>query len=235
MITGREFARMYSANDYEERLYSTGNEYLDDLLERAFCEGYEYAQREFAEKEEEEEENKRNNHRALKTAAGIGGATIGTAGLIYGGKKLGNRLTEKGRIMMADDQVGGEQVGQAERTLENRKEALNAAKERQAKKATKKGAKEVEEAKGRVKDAEKVRRTAKKSSYGKGQRMEKVGDIMSKPAEKIVEVGKKAGEGVKELTKEVSEGAKKTSTKVSKGVKSIAKNAPKKIKSRLKK
>ena len=31
----------------EERLYSTGNEMLDNLLERAFCEGYELAQREF--------------------------------------------------------------------------------------------------------------------------------------------------------------------------------------------
>lgn len=31
----------------EERLYSTGSDELDDLLERAFCEGYEYAQREF--------------------------------------------------------------------------------------------------------------------------------------------------------------------------------------------
>ena len=33
---------------YSEKLYSTGDDYLDDLLEKAFCEGYEYAQREFA-------------------------------------------------------------------------------------------------------------------------------------------------------------------------------------------
>jgi len=38
--------RMFS-NVEEEKLYSTGNDELDDLLERAFCEGYEYAQREF--------------------------------------------------------------------------------------------------------------------------------------------------------------------------------------------
>jgi hypothetical protein len=38
--------RMFS-NVEEEKLYSTGNEELDDLLERAFCEGYEYAQKEF--------------------------------------------------------------------------------------------------------------------------------------------------------------------------------------------
>ena len=30
-----------------QRLYSTGDEYLDELLEKAFCEGYEYAQKEF--------------------------------------------------------------------------------------------------------------------------------------------------------------------------------------------
>jgi len=39
--------RLYSNYQEEERLYSTGNEELDDLLEKAFCEGYEYAQREF--------------------------------------------------------------------------------------------------------------------------------------------------------------------------------------------
>ena len=36
----------------EEKLYSTGNDELDELLERAFCEGYEYAQKEFATKNE---------------------------------------------------------------------------------------------------------------------------------------------------------------------------------------
>ena len=39
--------RMFSDVE-EEKLYSTGNDELDELLERAFCEGYEYAQREFA-------------------------------------------------------------------------------------------------------------------------------------------------------------------------------------------
>ena len=34
--------------EMEERLYSTGDYELDVLLERAFCEGYEAAQREFA-------------------------------------------------------------------------------------------------------------------------------------------------------------------------------------------
>jgi hypothetical protein len=35
----------------EERLYSTGDVELDEILERAFCEGYEAAQREFGFKE----------------------------------------------------------------------------------------------------------------------------------------------------------------------------------------
>ncbi len=52
MITGKELVeKMYSENydEYEDtRLYSTGDDYLDELLERAFSEGYEYAQKEFA-------------------------------------------------------------------------------------------------------------------------------------------------------------------------------------------
>lgn len=52
MITGLEFAeKLYSACQ-EEKLYSTGNEELDNLLEKVFCEGYEYAQREFDQKED---------------------------------------------------------------------------------------------------------------------------------------------------------------------------------------
>ena len=51
MITGRDLVNEY----YEdEKLYSTGDEDLDDLLERAFSNGYEYAQREFDEKEDKE-------------------------------------------------------------------------------------------------------------------------------------------------------------------------------------
>ena len=45
MIIGRQFVE----NQYEdEKLYSTGNDELDEMLEKAFCEGYEYAQKEFA-------------------------------------------------------------------------------------------------------------------------------------------------------------------------------------------
>ena len=45
MITGYDLINEY----YEdEKLYSTGDDDLDDLLEKAFCDGYEYAQKEFA-------------------------------------------------------------------------------------------------------------------------------------------------------------------------------------------
>ena len=86
-------------NYEEERLYSTGNDELDELLERAFCEGYEYAQREYAEKksrkekreeylkelrELDDEELNRRGWKAFRNAAGYstkGGinAAIGTA------------------------------------------------------------------------------------------------------------------------------------------------------------
>lgn len=54
MITGYDLIeKLYSENEYyyeeDEKLYSTtGDNYLDNLLEKAFCEGYEYAQREYA-------------------------------------------------------------------------------------------------------------------------------------------------------------------------------------------
>ena len=45
MITGYDLINSY----YEDtKLYSTGDSDLDDLLEKAFCEGYKYAQREYA-------------------------------------------------------------------------------------------------------------------------------------------------------------------------------------------
>ncbi len=61
------------SNVEKERLYSTGNDDLDELLERAFCEGYEYAQREFSKKshkeyiEREKERNKERDELLKKT------------------------------------------------------------------------------------------------------------------------------------------------------------------------
>ena len=90
MITGYELIeKMYSENydEYEDtRLYSTGDDELDDLLERAFCDGYSYAQKEFGKVEDEdyyeslEKERKENNQLAtitLPSVLGLGGAAIG--------------------------------------------------------------------------------------------------------------------------------------------------------------
>ena len=41
MIIGRDLIE-------SQKLYSTGDDDLDELLERAFCDGYEYAQKEFS-------------------------------------------------------------------------------------------------------------------------------------------------------------------------------------------
>jgi hypothetical protein len=48
MIIGKQFAEKLYSENQEEKLYSTGNDELDELLERAFCEGYELGQKEFA-------------------------------------------------------------------------------------------------------------------------------------------------------------------------------------------
>ena len=48
MIKGYELIEKLYSDQEEEKLYSTGDPELDDLLEKAFCEGYEYAQKEFA-------------------------------------------------------------------------------------------------------------------------------------------------------------------------------------------
>lgn len=86
---------------YDEKLYSTGNDELDDLLERAFCDGYEYAQREFAERDEKEEESedtkfsKKLAKNGKRIAAG-GGILAGTgAGLMIAGGKRGIKGIDK--------------------------------------------------------------------------------------------------------------------------------------------
>ena len=97
MIIGRDLINEY----YEdERLYSTGDDYLDDLLERAFCEGYEYAQYEFADKEddensdEDEDNKKKKSGLGKKIAKGVGIGT-GSALALAGAYQLA-RAGQKG-------------------------------------------------------------------------------------------------------------------------------------------
>lgn len=76
-------------NDYdyemEERLYSTGDYELDEILERAFCEGYEVAQREFADDDSYDE--------LIGAGIGAGAVGLGAAGA-YGYHKGSNALIE---------------------------------------------------------------------------------------------------------------------------------------------
>lgn len=92
MTNGKDFAeKMFSMNE-EERLYSTGSEELDTMLEKAFCDGYEYAQKEFAEKKDE-----KKNHTGAKVAAGVAGTAAVAGAGVYGAKKAGEALVEKGK------------------------------------------------------------------------------------------------------------------------------------------
>jgi len=71
MLNGQEFIeKLYSdIEEYEEeKLYSTGDEELVELLEKAFCEGYEYAQREYNSKAQK----LINNNLLLKNNPGAG-------------------------------------------------------------------------------------------------------------------------------------------------------------------
>lgn len=73
--------------EMEERLYSTGDYELDEILERAFCEGYEAAQREFADDSYDE---------LIGAGIGAGAVGLGAAGA-YGYHKGSNALI-KNRI-----------------------------------------------------------------------------------------------------------------------------------------
>ena len=100
MMNGKEFAeRLFSEieddNEIQEKLYSTGNDELDDLLERAFCEGYEYAQKEFAKKDEG-----KKKHTGAKVAAGVAGTAAAGTGVVLGANELGKHLQKKGEEKM---------------------------------------------------------------------------------------------------------------------------------------
>jgi hypothetical protein len=129
MKIGRQFAeeRMYSEYE-EERLYSTGSYELDELLERAFCEGYEYAQREFA------EEDEKKKKRITINAAGAPTGAVVTAGGAWGAKKLGKKIltgrAEKARTAAnwsgnVTEKKAAELMNKAEKAEELTKSAKN--------------------------------------------------------------------------------------------------------------
>lgn len=89
MIIGRNLIN----SQYSEKLYSTGDYELDNLLERAFCEGYEYAQREYAEKCESEEDEKAKKKSKRKKVAKKVALGAGIAAATYGASKLANVIS----------------------------------------------------------------------------------------------------------------------------------------------
>ncbi len=100
MITGRELINGY----YEDtKLYSTGDSDLDDLLEKAFCEGYEYAQREFV--KAAEKEAKMQLAREILEAEEAGDTRIARELKSRFVKK--DRKLAKGIGMMAGSALGG--------------------------------------------------------------------------------------------------------------------------------
>ena len=87
MIIGKQFA---------EKLYSTGDEMLDNLLERAFCEGYELGQQLFSDsKDEDEEKEKDKRKKKLKRLAIGTGSALALAGSYQGYKHLERRKADK--------------------------------------------------------------------------------------------------------------------------------------------
>ena len=66
MILGKQFAEKLYSENQEEKLYSTGDEMLDNLLERAFCEGYELGQKEFGMMRQEIDKDKEKLYQDMK-------------------------------------------------------------------------------------------------------------------------------------------------------------------------
>ena len=105
----------YDLIDYYEdtKLYSTGDDYLDDLLERAFCEGYEYAQNEYSKMEDDdyydsiEKERKEDNQAVMWLPSTMLGMSGGLAGGALGHKIGGTKGAIVGALSGAAAGTGG--------------------------------------------------------------------------------------------------------------------------------
>lgn len=101
MITGKELVeKMYSENNevQEEKLYSTGNDELDEMLEKAFCEGYELGQREFGNPQNKAAERRRIMKEGYKSLVRSGELNK-VSNNAKDATELGNTLVKHGRLI----------------------------------------------------------------------------------------------------------------------------------------
>ena len=183
MINGKEFAeKMFSDvnndNNTQEKLYSTGSEELDAMLEKAFSEGYEAAQKEFAKKDE-------GKHTGAKIA---GAAALGAGAGIYGAEKLGEGVSKLGAKKM--EGAAGKKAMAAMEGARNGKAAQKKLREK-AEKMEKTGEKMIKTG-NKMQEPMKVVRNAKKQAIeaaekGKGAVVETAKKAMnSKTVKRVV-------------------------------------------------
>ena len=126
MILGKQFA---------EKLYSTGDEMLDNLLERAFCEGYELGQQLFSDsKDEDEEKEKDKRKKKLKRLAIGTGSALALAGSYQGYKHLERRKADKDVKEALDNLNNILSISNDEETIREAAKKYRLAKLRKAKK-----------------------------------------------------------------------------------------------------
>ena len=126
MIIGKQFA---------EKLYSTGDEMLDNLLERAFCEGYELGQQLFSDsKDEDEEKEKDKRKKKLKRLAIGTGSALALAGGYQGYKHLERRKADKDVKEALDNLNNILSISNDEETIKEATKKYRLAKLRKAKK-----------------------------------------------------------------------------------------------------
>lgn len=138
MIKGYDLVKLFSETGYEEseKMFSTGNEELDELLERVYSagieDGYDYAQKEFSKKEKKDkkkDKKKKSSLSAESSGRGYGRSIIlgglpGAAGTYAGSREatqaekegadyseIKDRATSKGALVGA---VGGASLGLAQ-------------------------------------------------------------------------------------------------------------------------
>ena len=135
MIIGKQFAEKLYSENQEEKLYSTGDEMLDNLLERAFCEGYELGQKLFSDsKEKKKKKEKDKRKKKLKRLAIGTGSALALAGGYQGYKHLERRKADKDVKEALDNLNNILSISNDEETIKEATKKYRLAKLRKAKK-----------------------------------------------------------------------------------------------------